>query len=145
MSTGKIKKSKMKFTGPPLKGWDKEGYRYVGTILEDVKDNFRVFGESLDGIKETLALVKEKGDATFEEVGNLKEEVGNLKVEVALLTKRIEKLEQRMDRMENDISVIKQDTAFIKERLTQKIDRAEFLSLEKRVAKLEIILEQKAP
>lgn len=116
---------------------------HMAVILEKVRDDFRAFGEQLHGFDARLTHVEEKVDATFEEVGSLD-------IKITLLTQRIEKLEQRMDRMERDISsmqqdisVMKQDIAFIKERLTEKIDRSEFMALEKRVATIELKMQLK--
>ena len=50
----------------------------VGVILEDIKSDFKVFGEALAG-------VKEKGDATFEAVGKLQEDMVIVKDELGLI------------------------------------------------------------
>jgi hypothetical protein len=71
-------------------------------LLEDLHSKFRVFGES-------LSVVKEKVNATFNLVGEMKQ----------------------------DIEIMKTDIEFIKTELKKFIRIEEFQTLEKRVALLE--------
>lgn len=81
----------------------------VGVILENIRSDFKVFGE-------TLLAVKEKGEATFEAVGELKEDVAVLK---------------------EDMVIVKDELGLIRNELKAKVGRDEFNLLEKRVSFLE--------
>ena len=85
-------------------------------ILEDIKGDFKVFGES-------LADVKKKGDATFEAVGKLQEDVSVLKEDVSVL--------------KEDMGIVKDELGLIRNELKAKVSRDEFNLLEKRVISLE--------
>ena len=84
-------------------------------LLEDLHSQFRVFGESLE-------LVREKGEATFEAVGVLQEDVTTLKQDVAIL--------------KTDMVFVKDELRVIRNELKEKIGRDEFHTLETRVAYL---------
>ena len=79
----------------------------VGVLIEDLRSQFRIFGEHLSTVKEDLSAVKKKVDAIFEEAGRQKEDVFIIK---------------------SDIRIIKNDIAEIKETLK---------SHDKRIAHLE--------
>ncbi len=81
----------------------------VGVILEGIRSDFKIFGE-------TLLDVKKKGDATFEAVGELKEDVAVLK---------------------EDMIFVKGELGLIRNELKEKVSRDEFALLEKRVLSLE--------
>lgn len=51
-------------------------------------------------------------------------------------------IKQEMAIMKKDITAMKQDITFIKERLTEKIDRSEFIALEKRVSSIELKMQK---
>lgn len=88
----------------------------VGTILEEVRSDFKVFGESLGN-------VERRGNATFEAVGKLQEGVTILKEDVKTL--------------KNDMVFVKGELGIIRNELKEKVGRDEFVLLEKRVAFLE--------
>jgi hypothetical protein len=85
-----------------LKEQREEFQIYVGTLKED-------FDARVDVLAEGWKMTKDKVDATFEMVGEIKK----------------------------DIEVMKSDIAFIKNELKQKVDRDEFVALEKRLILLE--------
>ncbi len=85
-------------------------------VLEDLRSQFTAFGEGLQA-------VREKGDATFEAVGELKEDVAVLKEDVAIL--------------KWDMQEVKEELHLIRNELKEKVSRDEFLALEHRVARLE--------
>lgn len=70
---------------------------------------YEKFEEKIDIVSEGWETTKEKVDSTFEMVGDMK----------------------------IDLEVVKSDIAFIKNSLKQKVDKDEFISLEKRVILLE--------
>ena len=70
---------------------------------------YEKFEEKIDVVSEGWDITKEKVDATFEMVGGMK----------------------------MDMEVVKSDISFIKNSLKQKVDKDEFISLEKRVILLE--------
>lgn len=85
---------------------------YVAVLLEDLRSQFRIFGESLE-------FVRKKGEATFDAVGELQEQVSGLALEIRL---------------------IKAELAEIKKLLMHKVDIERLEALEKRVAELEKLI-----
>jgi len=89
---------------PPLKKRD-----VYTIVLEDLRSQFKVFGESLDA-------VKKKGEETFEEVGNIKveiteikteiteikTEITEIKTEITEIKKRLDSIEKRLSRVESN-------------------------------------------
>jgi chromosome segregation ATPase len=97
----------------------KEEHRDQYTVvLEDLRSQFKVFGENLDS-------VRTKGEATFEAVGVLQEDVASLKEDVAVL--------------KEDMQEVKEELHIIRNELKEKVGRDEFVALENRVKRLEKI------
>ena len=82
---------------------------HVAVLLEGLKSDFKIFGES-------LTAVREKSDATFEAVGRLQEDVSVLK---------------------SDMQTVKEELHLIRNELKEKVSREEFVFLEGRVTRLE--------
>jgi len=114
----KIKKVKLS-----LNKMSKKEKDYVAVLLEEVRSNFMVFGETLGGFGDKLELVKQKGDATFEEVGRIKVEMAEMNI--------------RLDRIEREVSLIRSEIERIKNILTKKVDLDYIKKLEVRLVKVE--------
>ena len=99
-------------------------------VLEDLRSQFKVFGEGLDAVRADLNEVRKQGDATFEAVGELKEDVAVLKEDVAILKEDVTVLKQ-------DMQEVKEELHLIRNELKEKVSRDEFLALEHRVLRLE--------
>lgn len=93
--------------------------------MEDVVEETvtRVIGVYMEHIDERFDIVIEGQKA-------LAERLDRLEIQVAAL-------EERMDRMEADIAWLKSEVREIRRELKNKVNRHEFLALEKRVTKLE--------
>ena len=130
----KIKKAKL-----PFKKMSDKEKDYVAVVLEEVRDNFRAFGESLD-------FVRKKGNATFEEVGRIKVEIEEIKdiqvlmhSDITVLKQDIKQINVRLGNIEQEVSAIRNEINSFKIILTQKAD-VEFLkTLEARL----VIVEQR--
>ena len=92
----------MEITKQDLKKQTEEIKRHNDVLYEK-------FEGKIDVVSEGWGITKEKVDATFEMVGEMK----------------------------MDMEVVKSDISFIKNSLKQKVDKDEFISLEKRVILLE--------
>ena len=103
---------------------------YVAILLEGLKSDFKIFGES-------LAAVREKGEATFEEVGRLREDVSVLKTDVAELKTDVSVLKTDVGILKSDIQTVKEELHLIRNELKEKVSREEFVFLETRVTQLE--------
>jgi chromosome segregation ATPase len=78
-------------------------------VLEDLRGQFKVFGESLADVKRDVKAVKKRVDETFEEVGNIKVEITEIKSditeikgEIVEIKKRLDSIEKRLDRLEKN-------------------------------------------
>jgi len=96
-------------------------------IIEEIKRHQDVLYEKLQGdirvIGEQHGSIQEKLDSHTEMIGSKKEDIEIIKVDIVSTKK--------------DIEIIKVDIAFIKNGLKEKVDRDEFVALEKRVILLE--------
>lgn len=97
---------------------------YVAVLLEDLRSQFKIFGEDLES-------VRRKGEATFDAVGELQE-----KVEDVVLEMRWVKAELRL---------IKVEIAELKKLFTRKADIERLEVLEKEVARLEKLIIKTQP
>jgi len=121
MKKKKAKKTKkVKF---PLSKMRKREKDYVAILLEEMRSDFTVFGETLSGFGKKLELVKQKGDATFEEVGKMKVEMVEMNI--------------RLDRIEREVLSIRSEIESLKNILTKKVDLDYVKKLEIRLARVE--------
>ena len=95
----------------------------VMAILERMEKQFRVFGEAQE-------MLKDRVNAMFDMVGKNTEDIDLLKSLARTNTDDIKV-------MKLDISDIKAELVEINRKLEQKIDRAEYIRLERRVGAIE--------
>ncbi|MCK4386619.1 MAG: hypothetical protein KAV41_00845 [Candidatus Pacebacteria bacterium] len=95
---------------------------YVAIILEEVRSNFAVFGETLGGFGDKLELVRQKGDATFEEVGRIKGEIIVIKEDIVEIKGEMKEMNNRLDRIESEVLSIRSEIEMLKMILTKKVD-----------------------
>ena len=81
----------------------------VAVILEEIRDDFKIFGEAQSGLSEKVDNLSEKADG----------------------------IDERLIRVENRLIRVEDDVIEIKHKLSAKVDREEFHKLEKRMFKLE--------
>lgn len=127
-----IKKAKL-----PFKKMSANEKDYVAVVLEEVRDNFKVFGESLD-------FARKKGEATFEEVGRIRVEIEEIKdtqvlmqSDITVLKQDVKQINVRLGNIENEISAIRSEINSLKIILTQKADVDFLKTLEIRLVRVE--------
>ena len=113
---------------------DKETKEIFKSLTEDFKRYnsvlYEKFQDEVKTVAEQYGSMKNKLDATFELVGEIKEDAEMMKIE---LKQHSEILKQHSESLE----IIKLDVGFIKNSLKKKVDLEEFEALEKRVTILE--------
>lgn len=107
----KIKKLKLPLS--KMTGNEKD---YTAVLLEDVNSNMKAFWEVLSG-------VKEKGDATFEQVGRM--------------TERLDSMEIKLDELISAVSLIKGEIESLKTSLSAKADKEKLSILEFKIVRIE--------
>lgn len=102
----------------------------TAVILEDIKSQFTVFGESLSSISDKIDKL---------EVGQvvLNEKVDKLETRVNSIDTTLKTIDERLIRVEDNV-------VEIKHKLSEKVDLEDFKKLEMRLIKLEKIVFQKA-
>lgn len=123
----------------------KEGYARQGKfLLEQFDKRTQIIAEVQVEQGKKIEHISQKLDATFDIVGNLTVEMKILNGRVDKLESRMGKLESRMgtieakvDKLDQNIEFIKEEIRLIRHELKGKIDRDEFIALEKRVIFLE--------
>jgi len=101
---------------------DKFTVTEVGALIEDLRGQFKIFGEGLNGLREKVDTLTgivnheaKKSDLSRMDIASLKTDVATLKT---------------------DIASLKIDVRLIRDTLVSKIDRKDFEILEKKVVSL---------
>lgn len=115
-------------------GKDKFTVTEVGTLVEQLRGEFRVFGEDLITVKEDVGSLKVMVAGNTEKITSLETAVTSLKVMVAQNTERITALEAIV---RNVVLKIDDLIKSIDNLAKTKVDNEKFISLEKRVSALE--------
>lgn len=108
---------------------EREGDQFT-VVLEGLRSDFSVFGENLQH-------VREKGDATFEKVGQLSEDVEVLRDDVGVLKDDVGVLKEDVGVLKEDMGTVKNELRLIRNDLKEKVGRDEFIALEERVIAVE--------
>ena len=131
---------------------------YTAVLLEDVNSNMKAFWEVLSG-------VKEKGDATFEQVGLVTEKIDSIEIRLdsmegqqTITNKRLDSMDtrfnkvdeqldsmnERFDRVEfkldgliKEVSFIKEEIKVLKTALSSKADKEKLEILEFKIVRIE--------
>ena len=114
----KIKKLKLPLS--KMTGNEKD---YATVLLEDVNSNMKAFWEVLSG-------VKEKGDATFEQVGRMTEKLDSMET-------RLDSMEIKLDELISAVSLIKGEIEALKTSLSAKADKEKLATLEFKIVRIE--------
>ena len=114
----KIKKLKLPLS--KMTGNEKD---YAVVLLEDVNSNMKAFWEVLSG-------VKEKGDATFEQVGRMTEKLDSMET-------RLDSMEIKLDELISAVSLIKGEIEALKTSLSAKADKEKLATLEFKIVRIE--------
>jgi len=102
-------------------------------VLEDLRSNFKAFGEN-------LGFVREKVDYISERVGVVESKVVSIEGRVVNIEGRVGNIEKKIDSHTQMIGRIMEDVEEIKSGMREKVDRTEFVKLEKRLVVLETIV-----
>lgn len=128
----KIKKLKL-----PLNKMTGNEKDYAAVLLEDVNSNMKAFWEVLSG-------VKEKGDATFEQVGRMTEKIDSIETRIDSMEGKLEITNERLDSMEikldeliSAVSLIKEEIESLKTSLSAKADKEKLAILEFKIVRIE--------
>jgi len=137
MSVMKRRSSKIKKAKLPLEKMTEREKGYVGAVLEEMRANFSAFGEA-------LGFVRERGEATFEEVGRIRVEMEEIKgtqvliqEDIKILRNDVRRIDGRLDNIEREVSSIKSEINALKTILTQKADLDFLKKLEERLIIIE--------
>lgn len=139
-----IMKNKIKKLKLPLNKMTGDEKNYTAVLLEDMNSNMKAFWEVLSG-------VKEKGDATFEQVGRITEKIDSMEIKIDSMETRLDSMEgkvdttnKRLDSMEiklddliSAISLIKRDMEALKTSLSAKADKEKLSILEFKIVRIE--------
>ena len=116
--TNKIKKLKL-----PLNKMTGNEKDYTAVLLEDVNSNMKAFWEVLSG-------VKERGDATFEQVGLMTEKIDGIEI-------RLDSIEFKLDDLMKEVYFIKEEIKVLKTALSSKADKEKLEILEFKIIRIE--------
>jgi len=94
----------------------------VGALIEDLRDQFKVFGEGLNDLRE-------KVDTVTGMVGQEAEKSTMSRIDIMVLKNTVTQINGKLAGIEKDMRLIRDNLAF-------KADRKDFEILEKKVASL---------
>ena len=110
---------------------------YTAVLLEDVNSNMKAFWEVLSG-------VKERGDATFEQVGLMTEKIDGIEIRLDSIegqqtetNKRLDSIEFKLDDLMKEVSSIKEEIKVLKTALSSKADKEKLEILEFKIVRIE--------
>ena len=131
------KKRKIKKLKLPLSKMTGNEKDYTAVLLEDVNSNMKAFWEVLSG-------VKEKGDATFEQVGLVTEKIDSIEIRLdsiegqqAETNKRLVSIEFKLDDLMKEVSSIKEEIKTLKTSISAKADKEKLEILEFKIIRIE--------
>ena len=139
-----LMKNKIKKLKLPLNKMTENEKDYTAVLMEDMNSNVKAFWE-------VLSSVKEKGEATFEQMGLMTEKLGMVEAEQAITNKRLDSIEgqqeitnKRLDSIDfklddliNEISFIKEEIKALKTALSMKVDKEKLEILEFKIVRIE--------
>lgn len=97
----------------------RRGERAYAVVLEDLSSKFAVFGEALEGLRQTMLAEFRQVDARFEQIDRRFEQVD----------RRFEQIDRRFDRLESDVRLVKLAVLETNDRLRTKVDRADVVAM----------------
>lgn len=122
----------------------KSNKSYETVLLEDLKGQFKAFGEGLGTLSEQFEDFKVKQDVLTGKVEKLEDgqkiltgKVEKLEIGQKVLAGKVEKLEEGQKILTKKVDGLQSDVTEIKHKLSKKVDIEDFQKLEKRVIKLE--------
>lgn len=106
-----------------LKKQHEDSQRYLRVLAESFESQVKLIAESVSGIQEEFAAIKNI-------IAEITETISNLQIQVMAIKEMVAKNTE-------DIETIKMDISIIKNNLKEKVDRDEFVALERRLFLLE--------
>ena len=135
----KIKKLKL-----PLNKMTGDEKNYMAVLLEDVNSNMKAFWEIISDNQNDIKILKEKSDATFEQLGFMTEKIGGMETRLdsieslqATTNKRLDSIEFKLDDLISEISFIKEEILALKTSLSAKADKEKLEVLEFKIVRIE--------
>ena len=146
-----VKNQKIKKLKLPLSKMTGNEKDYTAVLLEDVNSNMKAFWEVLSG-------VKERGDATFEQVGLMTEKIDGIEIRLDSIegqqtetnkrldsiegqqtetNKRLDSIEFKLDDLMKEVSSIKEEIKVLKTALSSKADKEKLEILEFKIVRIE--------
>jgi len=146
-----VKNQKIKKLKLPLSKMTGNEKDYTAVLLEDVNSNMKAFWEVLSG-------VKEKGDATFEQVGLMTEKIDSIEIRLdsiegqqTITNKRLDSIEGqqtetnkklvsiefKLDDLMKEVYFIKEEIKVLKTALSSKADKEKLEILEFKIIRIE--------
>ncbi len=115
---------------------DKFSPTEVGALIEDLRSQFKVFGEGLSDLREKVDTLAGKVDTLAGKVDTLTGIVNHEAKKSDLSRIDIANLKMDVANLKTTVSRIEEDIRIIKDNLVSKADRKDFEILEKKVASL---------
>ena len=153
-----VMKQKIKKLKLPLSKMTGNEKDYTAVLLEDVNSNMKAFWEVLSG-------VKERGDATFEQVGLMTEKIDSIEIRLdsiegqqTITNKRLDSMDTRFNKVDEqldsmnggfdrvefkldglikEVSFIKEEIKLLKTSLSVKGDKEKLEMLEFKIIRIE--------
>ena len=154
----KNKKTKIKKLRLPLNKMTGDEKNYTAGLLEDVNSNMKAFWEIISDNQNDIKILKEKSDATFEQLGFMTEKIGGMETRLDSIeslqattnkrldsieslqtttNKRLDSIEFKLDDLISEISFIKEEILALKTSLSAKADKEKLEVLEFKIVRIE--------
>jgi len=97
----KNKKTKIKKLKLPLNKMTGDEKNYTAVLLEDVNSNMKAFWEIISDNQNDIKILKEKSDATFEQLGFMTEKIGGMETRLDSIESLQTTTNKRLDSIES--------------------------------------------
>ena len=110
---------------------------HVMAMFEELKDNFKVFGEGQSLLINRVDSMEVKIDAMDGKIGAMEVKIDAMDGKIGAMEVKIDRIENKIETIEKKIDRLQDDMVEVKYDLKRKVDYEEFEKLEKRTVKLE--------
>lgn len=108
----------------------KQDIRNLGALIEDTNHSVKLIAEQYGDIKGDISSMKG-------EIHSMKGDIYSMKGEIHSIKETLSSHTEMIGKLAVDMTSVKTDLKSVKESLTEKVNRKEFVALDKRVLHLE--------
>ena len=95
-----------------------EGERAFAVVVEQLRGDFKVFGEALGGVREEVGGLREEVGGLHKQVGGLREELGGVRKEVGDLREDVGGLHKQVGGLREELGGLREEVGGLRQQMT---------------------------